>query len=334
MDFMSILFFAIAGIWLVIAFLYFCLIMVYIKMRSYGHFLGYRYNDDRFGRIYIYQQYYIPLGCLLRAYIQFFESDENSYADESNGRNTMNNSSSSGLRANRRTMTRQERRAAMERILRRNTKKTEENCRQPKTPSSVVSKFSSLVCFLKYTSSQSTQYGKPKVAAKIADNSDILRPAQSPETSEDDTDGRRSDSNDEISVRTSDVLICCICLSEYGENPATHGNLEINDMIDPSLTNKYQSTCCMHHFHHGCILSWLQRPSKTDCPCCRSNLVLEDDVCKTVLQIRQEKRKLNKQEKLELKRLSRRVSKKTINEHSPPNATHHPSQSLEHSLEV
>jgi len=35
---------------------------------------------------------------------------------------------------------------------------------------------------------------------------------------------------------------------------------------------------CPHRFHHDCLLDWLTRRCNTACPCCRRDLISNDDV--------------------------------------------------------
>ena len=37
-------------------------------------------------------------------------------------------------------------------------------------------------------------------------------------------------------------------------------------------------TTCPHRFHHDCLLDWLTRRCNTACPCCRRDLISNDDV--------------------------------------------------------
>jgi Ring finger domain len=53
----------------------------------------------------------------------------------------------------------------------------------------------------------------------------------------------------------------------------------------------YNSNTCKHHFHMGCISNWLQLHSNIDCPCCRTPLVVEDEVWEIVKEIRKQKKK-------------------------------------------
>lgn len=79
------------------------------------------------------------------------------------------------------------------------------------------------------------------------------------------------DVGDDFSNATEPM--CSICLGEY----------EDDDLV---LSAK---TCC-HKFHRDCILDWLERQNNTDCPCCRSQMVSEDEVWRLVREMRKETR--------------------------------------------
>jgi len=78
---------------------------------------------------------------------------------------------------------------------------------------------------------------------------------------------------------SADEPMCSICLMEYEEN----------DFI-------FKSPKCVHRFHQECLLDWLERRNNTDCPCCREQMVSDEDVWDTVQQLRREQRKLRRQE--------------------------------------
>ena len=53
----------------------------------------------------------------------------------------------------------------------------------------------------------------------------------------------------------------------------------------------FTSTVCSHRFHHGCIMDWLERRANTECPCCRTRLISDEEVWETVQKIRGERRR-------------------------------------------
>jgi len=93
-----------------------------------------------------------------------------------------------------------------------------------------------------------------------------------------ESDKSVSDQDDELS--SSQEPLCSICLGHYEEE----------DII-------FQSPSCMHQFHEECILDWLQRQAKTECPCCRDPMVDEDDVWKAVVKIRKQRKRERKKRK-------------------------------------
>jgi len=103
MDVLASVFFVVAAGWLLVALLYALLALTFLRIRARGNLD--RIYDEDFGRVYIYGTWYLPLGCILRRYIQhMLRSDQPS--------------SSSGRGSISRFMTRDERRAAMEVLLR------------------------------------------------------------------------------------------------------------------------------------------------------------------------------------------------------------------------
>ena len=73
--------------------------------------------------------------------------------------------------------------------------------------------------------------------------------------------------------------VCSICLGEYESD-------------DPILRSK----TCPHEFHKECVMDWLQRQINTECPCCRSPMVDEEDVWATVKKQRKLKKKVSRHE--------------------------------------
>jgi hypothetical protein len=63
--------------------------------------------------------------------------------------------------------------------------------------------------------------------------------------------------------------VCSICLGDYASESAA-----------------WTSPTCVHQFHRGCLLDWLEQPGKAECPCCRTSLVKEDHVWALVKQMR------------------------------------------------
>lgn len=67
---------------------------------------------------------------------------------------------------------------------------------------------------------------------------------------------------------------CPICFGKYSED-------------EPHL----DSQKCSHRFHQECILGWLEIQSHRDCPCCRVELIAEDDIWPVVKRQRRERRR-------------------------------------------
>lgn len=90
----------------------------------------------------------------------------------------------------------------------------------------------------------------------------------------------KSDHNDSnLDTDSSQEPVCSICLGEYGSD-------------DHVLRSK----TCPHEFHKECVMDWLQRQINTECPCCRSPMVDEEDVWATVKKQRKLKKKVSRHE--------------------------------------
>lgn len=106
----------------------------------------------------------------------------------------------------------------------------------------------------------------------------------SPEDDVDDADveaGQETDASAEKDPNLDTVSlqepVCSICLGEY----------ESDDHVLRSKT-------CPHEFHKECVMDWLQRQINTECPCCRSPMVDEEDVWATVKKQRKLKKKVTR----------------------------------------
>ena len=53
----------------------------------------------------------------------------------------------------------------------------------------------------------------------------------------------------------------------------------------------FQSPKCAHRFHWDCILSWLEIQSHRDCPCCRTEILPEEQIWQVVQRQRKERRR-------------------------------------------
>jgi hypothetical protein len=85
---------------------------------------------------------------------------------------------------------------------------------------------------------------------------------------------------------TTEGPMCSICLGRY----------ETSDRV-------FHGPQCSHEFHENCILDWLQRIGKIECPCCRIPIVQEEEVWKTVKTLRKEKKKRQQLEQKRNKKL-------------------------------
>lgn len=133
MDILAAIFFVVAGIWLVLAMGYSCMIVVFLRMRARGQ-LDAIYDED-FGRIYLpctnnsNYRLYIPTGCIFRRYMHHLQQEQR--------RQPSSSSSSSRTDAEvvvaARYMTTEERRKAMEVLLweEPDTQKAVHSCKGP-----------------------------------------------------------------------------------------------------------------------------------------------------------------------------------------------------------
>lgn len=95
MSVLSVVFFMVAGVWLLAALFYSIIVLCFLRMRAQGR-LGSIY-DENFGRVQLIRGFYLPLGCIFRRYARHLQLDDE--------------------RPNPRFFSRTERRAAMEALL-------------------------------------------------------------------------------------------------------------------------------------------------------------------------------------------------------------------------
>lgn len=270
MDILSVIFFSIAGLWLLAALFYSLMALCFLRRRADGR-LGSVHAED-FGRVPLCcDRCYLPLGCIFRWFARHLNLED----DDDNER------------PNASFFTREERRAAMEALLlERNTatsggrtflqrhlerrkNKQEGNIAAggPK-PQTVETESSSPL-----PESTPSQPQPPPAAAETPD----LEEAGGGDANVGGDDDQWSDNGGPI---------CSICLGDYSEEAAS-------DAVFCPKT-------CSHQFHEGCILDWLQRHSNAACPCCRVAMVTEEEVWNTVKRLRREKRNQLRRERQKL----------------------------------
>jgi Anaphase-promoting complex subunit 11 RING-H2 finger len=289
MDVLSVIFFLIAGLWLMAALCYSLLVLCFMRMRANGQ-LGSMYEED-FGRVQLPcgDSWYIPLGCIFRRYARHLNLDD-------------------GERPTVRYISRTERRRAMEILL------ISEAAALSKTKSThacVTERESVLQRCLQYCrwSSGEKCATMNETASSTADLSNGAQGASSisqmnSNSMPDLEVGDENANNDDDESDTGPI--CSICLVDFDGSDATADN------------KVFSARTCTHQYHEVCILSWLQRQCNTDCPCCRAPLVSEEDVWATVKRIRREKRKqLQKQ----LKNAKRRGKMQSARKRDQPIVT-------------
>jgi Ring finger domain len=262
MDVLSVVFFLIAGLWLLAALCYSLLVLCFMRMRANGQ-LGSMYEED-FGRVQLPcgDNWYIPLGCIFRRYARHLNLDD-------------------GERPTVRYISRTERRRAMEILL------ISEPAVQSKTKSTTThatSRESVLRQCWQYCrwSGGEKSASKNDTSVTTTDRPNGAQGASSTIQMNTNSmpDLEMGDDNADNHDDESDTgPICSICLVDFADSDATTDN------------KVFSARTCSHQYHEVCILSWLQRQCNTDCPCCRAPLVSEEDVWSTVKRIRREKRK-------------------------------------------
>jgi hypothetical protein len=122
-DILAAVFFAVAGIWLLIAMAYSGMIILFLRMRARGQ-LDTIY-DEEFGRIYLpwtNERFYVPTGCLFRRYMHHLQEQQRTQSSQP----SLSAETDAAAVAAARYMTTEERREAMEVLLweERDTQKT------------------------------------------------------------------------------------------------------------------------------------------------------------------------------------------------------------------
>lgn len=218
-------------------------------------------DEEGFGRVPLFGGCcYLPLGCIFRRYMRHLQGERtqhHNHAGESH------------------FMTRAERRSAVEDLLlekeQQNNKKNVANKEPKQAESNSACAGRGILSRLlrkKPTMTQSKETGS-------------VSSGEDPAT-------QRSDSNDVDLEQADDVAddlsscngpLCSICLAEF----------ESNETV-------LQVKTCSHQFHQLCIFDWLERSRNTDCPCCRVEMVSEEEIWRIV----KDKRKERKRQKRKL----------------------------------
>ena len=94
---------------------------------------------------------------------------------------------------------------------------------------------------------------------------------------------------------------CCaktFCFSPHltdRRRSITFASLLVSDS-EPGDIYVTSPTTCPHRFHHDCLLDWLTRRCNTACPCCRRDLISNDDVWDIHQQKGRERRRKRRKE--------------------------------------
>lgn len=226
---LATIFFVLAFLWFLIAVAYALSVVLFLKMRREGRLLNVRVDDPTFGRYYFCNdRFYLPMGWIFRRFIVQYQAEQD--RKKNNGR----------------SMTKTERRQAMQILLR--------NCDVKEQKQDAV-----------HVSLDTTTRSDSETSSDMDEELGTLQKTTKLSSQKDDSgvDDEPDDQDDHV---------CSICLGPYRNEGSV-----------------WTSSVCNHKFHRGCLLDWLSRPGKNQCPCCRVAFVEEDDVWKTVKRQRRNK---------------------------------------------
>ena len=204
--------------------------------------------------------WYLPLGCLFRRYMRHLHGASDDEEDEAAEEQRRKSS-----------MTRAERRAAVEELLLEETRKSSSSSRRRLLLSMVRRK-------QKQQRKDDSEEGALDAANAAVGVEAPTEGQTNPSTMLEDVDleaGVAADDDDDLS--SCNGPMCSICLGD------------LNESNDDNTT--MQVLTCPHQFHRDCILDWLQCRGKTECPCCRVEMVSEDDVRRVVKRTRKEQKR-------------------------------------------
>jgi len=252
-------------------------VVLFLRMRARGS-LG-STDDADFGRVpCCCGNWYLPLGCLFRRYMRHLHGADEDEEDDEAAEEQRRKSS----------MTRAERRAAVEELLLEETRKSSSSSRRRLLLSMVRRKQKQQV----KDSAEGTLDSASAVGVEAPTEGQT-----NASTMLEDVDleaGVAADDDDDLS--SCNGPMCSICLGDLNENNNNNNN-----------NTTMQVLTCPHQFHRECILDWLQCRGKTECPCCRVEMVSEDDVRRIVKRTR-------KEQKRQAKKLGRNTTLVTDND--------------------
>jgi hypothetical protein len=273
MNVMAAFFFAFAGSWLIAATIYSCLTLFYLRLRSRNEL--HLIYDENFGRCYVppmclrellcccrknndnssrNQQdrgLYIPWGKCIQRYLHRLQLDE--MREES-----------SEMQGNRRTWGR------FFRIGVTTHERAEMNTSS---------------CEAAYMTVTERRNAMFKLLRMPSENNESNSTNSGPDSTLGDLEHHSSDQvtrRTEIELENSyEGQVCGICLEiiqstfVHEKDKSTHSPIDNRNHCNRDV---FQSKTCAHSFHLECILDWLERPLKTDCPTCRISIIAESDV--------------------------------------------------------
>ena len=91
---------------------------------------------------------------------------------------------------------------------------------------------------------------------------------------------------------------CAKKLASLRTSPSSFDLLLLLNASDAEPGDIYVTSpsICTHRFHHDCLLDWLTRRCNTACPCCRRDLISNDDVWDIHQQKGRERRRKRRKE--------------------------------------
>lgn len=354
MDFLSAIFFIVAGVWLCAAILYSLMVFYFLRLRSLN--LLHTIHDDEFGRVYLSvptkccggcrrsndgdvanpsvneppsrppHPYYISFGWIFRRYARHLNIDGGSNVNSENDAPRYKRS---------------ERRAAVQILLLQQQQQQHQHHQRPRNSQSSANlptthcsrdgERSARNIVQRWFTSAKSQTND----AKVVDDgkNDLSHMEQGVAATNDISDHSHCCHNSSTLSQVLDELpICSICLGPYddddGEEEQNHPSSSAKSLGAPrpatttttttaSDSTIFQSSTCIHQFHMECILNWLQRKTNVECPCCRVPMIHDKEVWKTIQQLR--KQKLRAMQKQQRKQREQQISnQKSTTTHHPP----------------
>jgi Anaphase-promoting complex subunit 11 RING-H2 finger len=329
MDFLSAIFFIVAGLWLLAAIVYSLMVFYFLRLRTLN--LLHTIHDDEFGRFYFFpkcgcrrspnarsndadpttndqspsalpspRQYYISFGWIFRRYARHLNIDAGNDHDAPRYKRSERREAVHVLLQQRQHKSRRNSKATSPLTL--SSRKSRTQCRD--TDGNAGNIFRRWFTSTKVQTNHSNVVGAASPQTEPPDESDL-----GIATTNDAYDHQNHRcNNNTLSLPMDEVPICSICLGPYDsddcdEEHHTSSSSSSKNLDTPqhptttitaaaasgSANTVFQSSTCVHQFHMECILNWLQRKTNVECPCCRIPMIDDKEVWKTIQQLRKQK---------------------------------------------